>query len=159
MQEREGMFMDALTLLKNDHTKVKGLFKEVEALGDRATSDRGRLFKEIDRELRLHSEAEEKIFYPAFKQHAENNEEREEVAEAYEEHAIVANLIGEIEGLEPSDEQYKAKLNVMIELVKHHADEEENIMFKEARELFDQSELEQLGEKIARFKEQAKAPA
>ncbi|MBV9148405.1 MAG: hemerythrin domain-containing protein [Candidatus Eremiobacteraeota bacterium] len=151
--------MDALTLLKNDHTKVKGLFKEVEALGDRATTSRERLFKEIDRELKLHSEAEEKIFYPAFKQHAEDSEEREEVAEAYEEHAIVANLIGELEDLDPGDERYKAKLNVMIELVKHHADEEESVMFKEAREIFDKSELDQLGEKIARFKEQAKAPA
>ena len=151
--------MDALTLLKNDHTKVKGLFKEVEALGDRATTTREKLFKEIDRELRLHSEAEEKIFYPAFKQHAEDSEEREEVAEAYEEHAIVANLIGELEGLDPSDEQYKAKLNVMIELVKHHADEEEKVMFKEAREIFNKSELEQLGERIAQMKEHAKAPA
>ena len=151
--------MDAVTLLKNDHTKVKGLFKEVEALGDRATTSRERLFKEIDRELRLHSEVEEKIFYPAFKQHAEDNEEREEVAEAYEEHAIVANLMDELEGLDPSDEQYKAKLNVMMELVKHHADEEEKGMFEEARELFDKAELEQLGERIAHAKENAKALA
>jgi hemerythrin superfamily protein len=151
--------MDALTLLKNDHTKVKGLFKEVEALGDRATTGRERLFEEIDRELRLHSEVEEKIFYPAFKRHAEDSEEREEVLEAYEEHHIVANLIGELEALDPKNEQYKAKLNVLIELVKHHADEEESTMFKMAREIFDKAELEQLGERIARAKEEAKAPA
>ncbi len=150
--------MDALTLLKNDHTKVKGLFKEVEALGERATASRERLFEQIDEELRLHAEVEEKIFYPAFKKHAENSEEREEVAEAFEEHALVKQLIEELEGLEPSEEQYKAKLNVMIELVKHHADEEEKVMFKEARELFDESELEELGARIAQAKEQAKAP-
>ncbi|MBV9971831.1 MAG: hemerythrin domain-containing protein [Candidatus Eremiobacteraeota bacterium] len=151
--------MDAVTLLKNDHTKVKGLFKEVEALGERASTSRERLFEQIDRELRVHSEVEEKIFYPAFKKHAEKSEEREEVAEAYEEHALVANLLDEIEELDPSDEQYKAKLNVMMELVKHHADEEEKGMFKEARELFDDAELEELGQRIEQAKEQAKAPA
>jgi len=151
--------MDALTLLKNDHTKVRGLFKEVEALGDRAASGRERLFEEIDRELRLHSEVEEKIFYPAFKRHAEVGEEREKVLEAYEEHHIVANLMDELEGLDPKDEQYKAKLNVLIELVKHHADEEEGTMFKTAREIFDESELDELGAKITKAKEEAKAPA
>ncbi|MBV8726625.1 MAG: hemerythrin domain-containing protein [Candidatus Eremiobacteraeota bacterium] len=151
--------MDALTLLKNDHTKVKGLFEEVEALGERATTSRERLFEQIDGELSLHAEVEEKIFYPAFKRRAEDSEEREEVAEAYEEHALVKSLIGELEDLDPSDEQYKAKLNVLIELVKHHADEEEKTMFKMAREMFEKSELEQLGEKIAQMKEQAKAPA
>ena len=151
--------MDALTLLKKDHTKVKELFKEVEALGERASAGRERLFKEIDDELTLHAEVEEKIFYPSFKQHAEDSEEREEVAEAYEEHALVKTLIGELEGLDSKDEQYKAKLNVLMELVKHHADEEEKTMFKMAREIFDKSELEELGERIAQAKEEAKAPA
>jgi hemerythrin superfamily protein len=151
--------MDALTLLKNDHTKVKGLFKEVEALGERATASRERLFEEIDRELSLHAEVEENIFYPAFKRHAEDSDEREEVAEAYEEHALVKTLLGELEDLEPSDERYKAKLNVLIELVKHHADEEEKTMFKMAREIFDKAELEKLGERITKAKEEAKALA
>jgi len=151
--------MDALTLLKKDHTKVKGLFKEVEGLGERATASRKRLFEEIDRELTVHAEVEEKIFYPAFKQHAEDSEEREEVAEAYEEHALVKKLMSELEVLEASDERYKAKLNVLMELVKHHADEEEKTMFKMAREILDKSELEKLGERIEQAKKKAKASA
>ncbi|MDP9019010.1 MAG: hemerythrin domain-containing protein [Candidatus Eremiobacteraeota bacterium] len=151
--------MDVLTLLKKDHTLVKGLFKEVEALGDRATSSRKSLFQEIDRELSLHAEVEEKIFYPAFKKRAKKSDEKDEVLEAYEEHALVKTLMGELETLDPKDETYKAKLQVLSELVLHHAKEEESEMFKMAREMFDKEELEDLGEQVAAAKERALAPA
>ena len=150
--------MDALTLLKKDHDKVRALFKEAEGLGERATSSRQNLFDEIDEELTLHTQIEEKLFYPEFKRKAEDSEEREEVLEAFEEHAVAKRLIKELEGLEPSDERYKPKLQVLIEAVKHHADEEEKSMFPMARKIFTKDELDELGDKIVKMKEEAAAP-
>lgn len=151
--------MDAIKLLKEDHRKVKALFGEIESLGDRASSSRKKLFSQIDEELTLHAEVEERIFYPEFKRHAENTEERDEVLEAYEEHGIVKTLIHELENLDPKDETYKPKLSVLKELVEHHVKEEEGTMFKMARDIFEPAELDKLGEAIIEAKERAGAPA
>ena len=145
--------MDAITLLKEDHKKVKALFEEVEGLGDRATTERKDLFQKIDRELTLHSKVEETLFYPEFRKRAENSEEREEVLEAYEEHGMVKVMIGELEDLDPKDEKYKPKLAVLKELVMHHVKEEEGELFKMAREIFEPTELDRIGEQISAAKE------
>lgn len=150
--------MDALKLLKADHKKVKMLFGEVEELGDRASTQRSKLFQKIDQELTIHSKIEETIFYPEFRRRAGKGEEKEEVLEAYEEHGIVKTLIGELENLDPKDETYKPKLSVLKELVEHHVKEEEGPMFKMARELFEPEELDEIGERLMEAKEQLGAP-
>ena len=146
--------MDAIRLLKEDHKKVKGLFEEVEATGERAAAQRKKLFQRIDKELTVHAEIEEGIFYPEFKRRAEDTEERDEVLEAYEEHALVKQLLGELENLDPKEETYNPKLNVLKELVNHHVKEEEGTMFKMARELFDRDELNELGDRMMAAKQE-----
>ncbi len=148
--------MDALALLKKDHAAVKALFKEADELSDRAFSARQKLCQKISSELSLHAQVEEQIFYPALKAKTKPaSEPRDEVLEAYEEHALVKSLIAQLTDLDPKDETYKAKLEVMSELVAHHVKEEENQMFKQARELLAKAELEELGEQIAAMKSQA----
>jgi len=149
--------VDAIKLLKEDHKKVKALFEEVEGLGDRASTQRKNLFQKIDEELTLHSQIEETLFYPEFKKRAEDGDEREEVLEAYEEHGVVKVMIGELEDLDPKDETYKPKLNVLKELVMHHVKEEEGELFKMAREMFEPEELNRIGDRIVAAKERAGA--
>jgi hypothetical protein len=52
--------------------------------------------------------------------------------EANEEHHLVHVLIAELEQLEPSDDTFKAKFNVLAEIVKHHV-KEEGEMFPQAQ--------------------------
>ena len=154
--------MDAIALLKADHRKVEELFKEVSGLADSATSARQKLFKQIDEELTVHAKLEETIFYPALKSKAKSDKDddaKQEVLEAYEEHAIVKELLKKLEGTEPKDETYEAKLQVLSELVKQHVHEEEHEMIKQARELMEKSELEELGEQLEREKTQLKSKA
>ncbi len=150
--------MNALDLLKKDHEEVKALFKKAEELGERATTSRRDLFEQIDEAITLHSKIEEKLLYPPFKERAKKSEQKDEVLEAYEEHGVAKRLIKELEGLEPTDERYKAKIQVLGEAVKHHADEEEKEMFPMARQLFSEEELEEMGEQIIAMKEKAGAP-
>ena len=150
--------MDAIELLTSDHNKVRGLFKEAQGLGDRATTSRRDLFDQIDEELTLHTQIEEKIVYPAFKERAKGSDQKDEVLEAYEEHAVAKRLIKELEKMEPTEESYKAKLQVLMEAVEHHADEEEKEMFPMMREVFKPAELEAMGDKILAAKEKAGAP-
>jgi hemerythrin-like domain-containing protein len=154
--------MDAIALLKRDHAEVKELFSQVEGLGERAAASREKLFEKIDRALEVHAKIEEEIFYPAFRSRAEDSEERDQVLEALEEHAVAKTLLGELQNLDPSDETFKPKLTVLIESVRHHIKEEEGKLFKMARDLFDGDDLDQLGEELESAKaeeEGATSPA
>ena len=149
--------MDAITLLKADHSAVGDLLKRVQDLSESAHAQRRELFQQIDKALTVHSKIEETIFYPAFKQKAQSkndDEATQEVLEAYEEHANVKSMLQKLEGTDAADETYDAKLEVLSQLVKHHVHEEEQVMFKEAAEIMDESELERLGSSLAQAKEQ-----
>ena len=144
--------MDAITMLKTDHDKVKKLLTELETTTERGVKTREELFATIKGELTVHEVIEEEIFYPALKSHPKA---RDIVLEGYEEHHVVDVLMGELESLDVSDETWGAKALVMKENVEHHIEEEEGEMFKQARQVFDQQELEDLGARMARRKESA----
>jgi len=149
--------MDVISLLKKDHAEVRALFKEADGLSDKAIAAREKLFAQIAPALKAHAEAEETLFYPALKAKTKPaTEPRDEVLEAYEEHAIVKTLISQLERLDPKDESYKAKLQVLGEAVDHHATEEETEMFKQARQLLTKDELAELGEQVQALKDRAK---
>jgi iron-sulfur cluster repair protein YtfE (RIC family) len=134
--------MNALTLLKADHDKVKGLLAELEPTTERAVKTRTELFEKIKNELTVHEIIEEEIFYPTLKQHPKA---KEIVLEGYEEHHVVDELMSELAALPVEDETWGAKASVMIENIEHHIEEEEGDMFEKARQVFDRAELEQLG--------------
>jgi hemerythrin-like domain-containing protein len=145
--------MDALTLLRKDHDKVKSLLSDLEATTERATKTRPELFQRIKDELTVHEIIEEEIFYPTLKEHPKA---KEIVLEGYEEHDVVDTLMGELDGMDPTDERFGPKAKVMAENVEHHIEEEEGEMFKQARQVFDADELAELGERMAQRKEQAR---
>ena len=146
---------DAVALLKKDHANVKALFKKALAKedGDTSLAD---IANQIITELELHTEAEEKLFYPALKQKAlskKNDDAKDGVLEAYVEHDSVKKLIKQIQSSKPSDESYKALIQVMSEQVEHHVEEEETEMFKQAKALLSQDEIDELGGRILEMKE------
>jgi hemerythrin-like domain-containing protein len=148
--------VEALNFLKKQHREVEALFKK--AVHTTEPTERLNLFKQIDRDLRIHSIIEEEIFYPELKRRAEKSEERLEVAEAYEEHTLVKITIESLEKLDPATEQYQAKLAVLMDLVQHHVDEEESTMFKMAHHVFDKAELEEIGSRLEEAAAQASVP-
>ena len=144
--------MDAITMLKADHDKVKKLLTELESTTERGVKTREELFATIKGELSIHEVIEEEIFYPALKSHPKA---KDIVLEGYEEHHVVDLLMGELESLDVSDETWGAKAIVMKENIEHHIEEEEGEMFKQARAVFDRRELEDLGARMAERKTSA----
>ena len=142
--------MDAIGLLKQDHRKVKKLLAELESTTERAVKTREELFTKVKQELVVHEAIEEEIFYPALKEHPKT---KEIALEGYEEHHVVDTVMAEIEGVAYDDEKWGAKFTVMKENLEHHIEEEEGEMFKQARQVFDQDELAQLGESMKARKE------
>ena len=144
--------MDALTLLKEDHDRIKPLLAELKETTDRAEKTRGELFSRIKQELTVHEIIEEEIFYPTLRDHPKA---KEIVLEGYEEHDVVSRLVGELDGMDATDERFGPKAKVMAENVEHHIEEEEGEMFTAARQVFDREELEELGERMAQRKQSA----
>lgn len=144
--------MDALSLLKSDHERVKKLFESAES---EESSGKGleSVSKEIVRELSIHAAIEEQVFYPALKK--QGGELRDHVLEALEEHHVAKWLLDEINGMKSSEERFKAKIKVLIESVKHHIREEEETLFPLVRKSFDENQLSELAETLEKAKKLA----
>ena len=135
---------DPISMLKEDHQKVKGLFQRFEMADEK---EKGELFKEIFKELEIHTKLEEEIFYPAMRE-----VESEMIAEAYEEHNIVDFILGGMKKVKPSDESYEAKFMTLKENVEHHIQEEEGELFPKAEQSLS-GRLEELGREMWEQKE------
>lgn len=132
--------MDALELLKQDHQKVKELFEQAEEAEGKDQQD---IFEQIKTELETHARIEETVFYPAVQKHEEL---KDMVLESLEEHKQIKTLLREMDNLASDSEKFEPKLQVLMENVEHHAEEEEEgKMFPKIREIMDKQKLEQLG--------------
>jgi len=148
---------DAVEILKQDHTKVKELFRKFSETGDGALKTRQRLAEQIFDELELHTRVEEEIFYPAVRK-AADDEGAELLDEAEEEHHVVDLIIAELKQIDPSHEHYAAKMTVLCENVEHHIKEEEEEMLPDAEKRIG-DQMETLGQQILEMKKDAKAMA
>jgi hypothetical protein len=139
---------DAIALLREDHRKVEKLFESFESARD---FDRKKmLVEQICTELSVHTTIEEEIFYPACKEHAEDDL----LEESYVEHDGAKVLMAELMESSPDDAFYDAKVSVLSEMIKHHVREEE----KRGEGLFSQArkgglDVEALGEQMTVRKE------
>jgi hemerythrin-like domain-containing protein len=145
---------DAIALLKEDHKKVKGLLGDLEKSSMRGGPRAAKLVAQIDKELTIHSQIEEEIFYPAFRDAVRSKEDKKMYFEAKEEHHVVKLVLPEVKEGGMAVEEFAAKCKVLKELVEHHADEEEKEMFPEARKALSRAELQELGDQLAARKKE-----
>lgn len=134
-------------LLKQDHQKVKKLFMECQSGGS------PEIFKQIEQELKIHMDVEEKFLYPVLEKHQE--ELREKTFEAFEEHHVTKQALKETSKVSPNDERWKAKISVLMELVDHHVEEEEKQLFPMAKKALDKNQIQEITEKIQQAKSKA----
>ena len=144
--------MDALSLLKEDHDKVKKLVKEVAETTARSTKKRGELFQTIVDELTVHERIEEEIFYPTLQKH---EKAKELVLESYVEHGAVDDLLDEISTIALGDERWLPAFKVFRENLEHHIEEEEKELFPKTSSIFSEAQLANLGAEMFALKEQA----
>jgi hemerythrin-like domain-containing protein len=150
--------MNAIQLLKEDHKKVRALLAELENTTPRGVKTRTQLLETIGKELRVHSQIEEEIFYPAFKAAREKSDDDKMYFEALEEHRAAGELVlPDLEKTEPGSDRFSGRAKVLKELVEHHADEEEKEMFPRARKLLSAAELNALGAQMAARKRELMA--
>lgn len=136
----------ATSLLKEDHRKVKKLFAEFEKLEESDMAEMARIFETVNRELTIHAQIEEEIFYPAIEK-SDDDEAEELVLESHEEHRLVKQLLQELSGMTADDEQFCAKMKVLKDMVLHHAEEEESEIFPVFEDL-DKEEQDRIAEQL-----------
>lgn len=139
---------DAIALLEADHAKVRGLLSQLEESTSRGVKKRTQLLAQIATEIRIHARVEEEVFYPAFREAGESNEDEKLFFEAAEEHGLVDVVLPALEESDPASELFSARAKVLKDLVEHHAEEEEEELFPRAREILSAERLQGLRTEI-----------
>lgn len=135
--------MDAIKLLKDDHKQVEDWFAEFEKTT--SGSKKQKLANQICMALKVHTQIEEEIFYPACR---DAGLDEHMMDEADVEHDGAKRLIAEIEAGGPGDDHWDAKVTVLGEMIKHHVKEEEQRdgMFAKAKKA--DLDLKELGAEL-----------
>ena len=145
--------MNALTLLKQDHGNVEHLFERYEGLAEDDAVEKRQVVDTIIEHLSIHAAIEEQAFYPAVR--AAVPDATDEVLEGLEEHHVLKWTLAELEELAPTHERFAPKMRVLMESVRHHAEEEENELFPLVRAALTVQQLEELGDTLHAAKEGA----
>jgi hemerythrin superfamily protein len=124
-------YEDAVDLLDADHKAVKALFIKYNGLcdDDAPAEERQAVADKICKELTVHAQIEEEIFYPGV---------REAVGdalldEAEQEHAEAKEAIAAIQAMSAGDEGYDGKVKALGKLIDGHVLEEREQIFLLAR--------------------------
>ena len=133
-----------------DHRKVSGIFDRLEMDDGGVAGSRAELFRQLGHELDVHAHVEETIFYPALE---DADGTRELVAEAYDEHAAVKDLLAALESMTPGDGGWDELLAELRENVGEHVEDEEGELFEQARLVLNSEQAEELGARIEQEKQ------
>ena len=147
------MSTDAIVVLKEDHKRVKALFREFERAGDDSTKRKGELVASMLEELTVHTYIEDQVMYPEVIRLLPGL--KDDILESYEEHHVADLLVVELAAMKPEDERFTAKTTVLIESVRHHMEEEEGDWFPKVRAGLGRSVLTEIGEEMQEARKKA----
>ena len=144
--------MNAVQVLLKDHEEIKDLFKQFEEAGERANKKKQTIATNVIKELRSHSQLEERIFYPAV-QAKGSKEIQDKILEGIEEHRVADFEMERIQQTQPEDQTFDARVKVLMESVRHHIKEEEREIFPEAKKVLG-DDLDRLGSEMEALEKQ-----
>ncbi|KAA0681120.1 hemerythrin domain-containing protein [Roseomonas genomospecies 6] len=133
--------------IKQDHDTIRRLLDEAE----KADGDPRAAYEDLQRELWAHGKIEEAVFYQSLSK-AKNT--KQETTEGLNEHHIINGFLDELNAMPADSTAWKAKLQVLGEVTRHHLDEEEEELFEEAKKALDDTRAEELGGIYAERKKQ-----
>jgi hemerythrin superfamily protein len=147
--------MDIRELLKQDHHEVLQMAQQISQTDEPAEAKK--LFEQMREAVIKHARGEERILYPALED--SGDEEAGEMArEAAVEHELVDLLFERMLKMRTASDNWKARATVVKELLEHHIEEEQGEVFQKLDELFDEDELEQMGDRFESYKSRFKMP-
>lgn len=148
--DEESESPDVIQIILEEHQVLKDCI-EILTDDDASRGEKKRALQRFIHNLELHTHAEEEIIYNNLEPMKEFHKK---TLQAMEEHNIAKTLMQELEGFENerglSDER-EAKAKVLADVVLHHLTEEERIVIPKMRRIFDDEELQAMGEEFSRL--------
>jgi hemerythrin superfamily protein len=135
--------MNAIDLLEAQHREVEDLFSKLEKTKDAAK--REAVFVELADSLAIHTTIEERHFYPAVREKGAE----EGAFETFEDHLSIKRALNALLDLDVEDDSFDEKLDVLQAEVEHHVEQEEGDLFPRVMRLFDENELEDIGDAMS----------
>jgi len=121
--------MDALTVLRREHTRIEQLFVEFDSLSECACGGRKAIMRAIDELVRRHIAMEEALIYEPLVKAPEWADDRSTPLHNEEEHHLILRLLDEIAQTECHAAVYVARAQVLRDILLHHIKEEEAYIF------------------------------
>ena len=135
--------MNAIDLLEAQHREVEDLFSKLERTKDAAK--REAIFVELADNLAIHTMIEERHFYPAVREKGAEDG----AFETFEDHLTIKRALNALLDLDVEDDAFDEKLDILQAEVEHHVEQEEGDLFPRVMRLFDENELEDIGDAMS----------
>ena len=145
--------MNAIHLLKNEHETAKRTVEQI--LAARA-DQRAERWAKLQPQLEVHEQIEEAALYgPVAQEVGSRDQSLQDWQEHHHEEVTeLEALIQEISGLDPTGDQWMAKIEELQETLEDHVQEEEGDIWPRIQQAWDQSKLERAGEQMETLKRQ-----
>ena len=72
---------------------------------------------------------------------------------ALEQHHVAKWELDELEGMDPDDDRFEAKVLVLIDNIRHHVEEEEEALFPQVQAGLTRQQLDEIGNRLAQARE------
>jgi len=135
-------------LIRDDHKMVRGLFRQFEAVDARASEMKRGVVQQILFEIKMHTELEMELFYPALQAALVDERQRLLVNESQADHDSMENLIHELQGMDADDKRFNDKFGELIDTVESHIDKEEATLLPLAEKTIRDSAFTHLGHQM-----------
>ncbi len=129
--------MDIFEHIMKEHREVEAMLERLSQGYDEE------VFNKLRLSLAAHMKAEEESLYPAM-----NDQEREMVQHATEEHRGIDKMLMEIGRSSKEGDSFIESIEDLTSLINDHVIDEEEQMFPRAKQMFDRSRIDQLSAKF-----------
>jgi hemerythrin-like domain-containing protein len=139
--------MNADEVLIEDHNQLRGILNHLKATTAEDADRRRDLIDRLTEVLTVHVQIEDELFYPAIA------EVRTLLGASHAQHRQIDDQLAVVLRTDPATDDFATELDMLASTLDHHAGEEEELMFFQAKAL-GADRLATLGERMERRRQQ-----
>lgn len=139
--------MNADDVLIEDHNQLRGLLSQLKATTAEDADRRRELIDRLTEVLTVHVQIEDELFYPAIA------EVSTLLGASHAQHRQIDDQLAVVLRTDPATDDFATELDMLASTLDHHAGEEEELMFFQAKAL-GADRLATLGDRMERRRQQ-----